>query len=121
MVSFELENDEAIALMQCAHVGAQAATRPAGRQCPPDAPDFREDPEAVQRAGAAARQRQWGDRKCRCGYSIMASGLTTGSGTIPISGRTIRTSSCFLFAVPPPSKKDYTWYDTGKRLKKVWR
>ena len=22
---------------------------------------------------------------------------------------------------PPPSRRDYTWFDSGRRLKKVWR
>jgi hypothetical protein len=22
---------------------------------------------------------------------------------------------------PPPSRKDYTWFDRGRRVKKVWR
>ena len=40
MVSFELENDEAIALMQCAHVGAQAATALLGANARPMLPIF---------------------------------------------------------------------------------
>lgn len=51
MISFELEDDEAVALMQCASVGAQAAQALLGANARPMGPIF----EKVQKQFAEQR------------------------------------------------------------------